>query len=109
MFRIFPAPTADLYYTQEAFDFIMMLINVGYINMMMGIAATFSIFYILTNRLALAALLMLPITINIVASHAVLDNGLFTMGALLGNVFFLLNIYFLWKYRVQYKPLFIRK
>lgn len=59
----------------------------------------------ITNRMALAALLILPISVNIIAFHAFLDGGLFTAGAIMGNVLFLITIYFMWVHRSQYKTL----
>jgi len=105
---IFPAPTADLYYTPEAFNFILAMMEVKYLTILMGIVCAIAIGLILTRRMALAVLIILPITINIFLFHAVIDSGIFTMGALMGNVFFVLNLYFLWKYRAWYKPLFAK-
>lgn len=102
---IFPPPTADMYNTPEAFAFIEMLMSGGYINHLMSIVFALVIVLLALNRTALAALLLLPITVNIVAFHAFLDGGLFTAGAIMGNVLALLNLYFLWKNRGVYKIL----
>jgi hypothetical protein len=61
--------------------------------------------FLWTRRTALAALLILPITVNVVAFHAFLDGGLLTPGAILGNVMLLINVYFLWQHRRVYTPL----
>jgi hypothetical protein len=109
---VFPPPTADMYNTPEAFSFIEKLMEVGYINIL--IAVIFAVCLVLTimNRMALAALLLLPITLNIISFHAFLDGGLFTMGAImgnaLGNALFLNNLYFLWQNRAVYKILLDR-
>lgn len=102
---IMPAPTADLYNTQIAFEFIMMLMDTGYVMWIM--AAVFLVAIILTimNRMALVALLILPITVNILAFHAFVDGGLFTAGAIMADVLLILNVYFLWQSRHQYKAL----
>lgn len=102
---IFPAPTPDMYHTAQAYDFIIILMNTGYIMWLM--TAVFLICLVLTimNRMAAVALLILPITLNIVGFHLFLDGGLFTAGAIMGNVLFLINIYFLWKNRSTYKVL----
>lgn len=102
---VFPPPTADMYGTKEAYDFILMLMSVKYINVIMAVVCAFCIGLIITNRMALAALLILPITVNVVAFHAVIDGGLFTAGASLGNLMLILNLYFLWQNRAQYKVL----
>jgi uncharacterized membrane protein len=103
---VFPAPTRDLYQTQEAYDFIITLTNSGYIMWMM--AAVFAICLILTfkNKMAAVALLLLPITLNIISFHAFLDGGLLAYGSLMAIAFFLINLYFLWENRNRYKVLF---
>ncbi len=102
---VFPPPTPDLYNTTEAYDFILALMEVRYINIIMAVVCTLSIVLMVTNRTALMALLILPITVNVVAFHAVIDGGLFTMGALMGNIMLILNLYFLWQNRARYKIL----
>lgn len=108
-FGFFPEPTANMYNTPEAFAFIEVLMDVKYINLMMGTVFILSLFFIWTKRIALASLLLLPITLNIMAFHAFLDGGLFKMGALMGNVLFLINIYFLYKNKRHYKYLLQRE
>ena len=105
MTGIFPDPTADMYNTPAAFAFIEMLIAAGYINIIMGVVSLISLIFLWTRRTAAAALLMIPITLNIVSFHALIDGGPFTSGALMGNVFFLINIYFLWQNKEVYKTL----
>ncbi len=102
---IFPAPTADLYNTPEAFVFIQVLYTSGYLTYLMAIVFAISIVLIVTNRMALASLLILPITVNIVAFHLFLDGGLLTSGAIMANILLLINAYFLWQNRLQYKVL----
>lgn len=102
---IFPAPTPDMYNTKQAYDFIAMLMEVGYINWMMSVVFLICFILILKNKMALVALLLLPITLNIVGFHAFIDGGLFTPGAIMGNVLLLINIYFLWQNRYTYKTL----
>ncbi|MEN9647643.1 MAG: hypothetical protein RLY57_447 [Candidatus Parcubacteria bacterium] len=104
-FGIFPEPTADLYNSPEAFAFIQALFQGGYIIYMMAAIFAVSIGLVITNRMALVALLILPITINIIAFHMFLDGGIFTGGAIMGNILFLINIYFLWESRAQYRVL----
>lgn len=103
--NIFPAPTADMYSTAEAFAFIEMLMAVKYMNIIMGVVCALALVCLWIGRVALSALLLLPITVNIVAFHLVLDGGLLTAGALMGNILLLLNLYFLWQSRGQYASL----
>lgn len=102
---VFPAPTPDLYNTPEAFAFIDMLTTSGYLTIIIAIVFALSLVLTVMNRMALVALLILPITVNIVAFHLFLDGGLFTGGAIMGNVLLLLNLYFLWHNRQSYKAL----
>lgn len=105
---IFPAPTADLYNTPQAFSFIEALTATGYMNGLIAVVFAIAFVCIITNRTAFAALLILPVVVNIVAFHAMLDGGLFTPGAIMGNILALLTIYFLWYYRGTYHALMAR-
>jgi putative oxidoreductase len=102
---IFPPPTPDMYNTAEAYNFILILTNAGYIMWIMTVVYIICLGLIIKNKMGLVALLLLPITINIIGFHAFLDGGLLTPGAIMGNAFFLINIYFLWQNRMQYKAL----
>lgn len=103
---IFPAPTPDMYQTPQAFQFVDLLMKSKYIMVIDALVFLAAIICLWTKRTALAALLLLPITINIVGFHAFLDGGPFTAGAIMGNVLFLLNLAFLWQQRAQYRTLF---
>jgi putative oxidoreductase len=104
-FGIFPEPTADMYNNAEAFAFIQILMNAKYLMIMMSGAFLISLICLWTKRIALASILLLPISLNIMGFHAFLDGGLFTGGAMMGNILFLINIYFLWYNRNQILPL----
>jgi len=94
---VFPAPTRDLYNTDEAFNFINGVMNTAmYISVLMVIVNVIAVFALWTKREALAALLILPITANIIGFHALCDGGLLTGGAVMGNILLLLNLYFLY-------------
>jgi hypothetical protein len=100
-----PPPTQDLYNTPQAFAFIETITEGRYISIIMSVVHVIAFVCLWTRRTALAALLILPITINVVAFHLVLDGGLLTGGAVLGNIMLLINAYFLWKHRREYAPL----
>jgi putative oxidoreductase len=100
-----PPPTQDLYNTPQAFAFIETITEGRYISIIMSVVHVIALVCLWTRRTALAALLILPITINVVAFHLVLDGGLLTGGAVLGNIMLLINAYFLWKHRREYAPL----
>ncbi|HSC15531.1 MAG TPA: hypothetical protein VLI71_10460 [Gammaproteobacteria bacterium] len=102
---VFPPPTPDLYNTPEAFAFIQTITEGRYITIIMVMVHVVALVFLWTRRTALAALLILPITVNVVAFHAFLDGGLLTGGAVLGNIMLLINAYFLWRHRHEYAPL----
>lgn len=102
---IFPEPTADLYNTPQAFAFINMLNVAIYISYTMAAVHIIALFALWTKREALAALIILPITVNVVGFHAFLDGGLLTGGAVLGNIMLLINLYLIWSSRVKYQIL----
>jgi hypothetical protein len=102
---IFPAPTSDMYNSPEAFAFIQLMMNSQYITVMMSVVFLVSLISIWIKRESLAALLLLPISLNIVGFHAFLDGGLLTGGAIMGNILLLINIYLLWKNRDQFKSI----
>jgi len=106
---IFPPPTRDLYNTDQAFEFINALMSSGYIMVIMALCFLVAIILLWTKRTAAAALLILPFTVNIVGFHLMLDGGLFTAGAIMGNVLLILNAYFLWQHRATYKQLLAAK
>ena len=105
---IFPPPTADLYNTPEAFAFIQTLEDIRYISVVMAVVHVVALVCLWSGRVALAALLVLPITVNVVAFHLVLDGGLLTGGAVLGNVMLAINVYLLWRQRDRYTSLLRR-
>lgn len=102
---IFPPPTRDLYNTDIAFQFIIMLMSTGYLNYAIGVISAISIVLIITKRTALALLLLAPVTFNVQAFHLFLDGGLFTVGASLGNVMMVAHAYLLWRNWDRYKSL----
>lgn len=103
---IFPPPTPDLYNTSQAFAFIEALTVASYITYMMAAVYALCIALIIMGRTALASILALPITLNVVAFHLFLDGGLLTAGASLGNLLLLINLYFISANRAQYMRLF---
>lgn len=102
---IFGQPAPELYNTREAYEFIVALTTAAYIPYLNALVYAACLVLIIMKRTALAALLMLPINVNVVAFHLFLDGGLFTAGASLGNVLLLINLYLLWHCRDQYEDL----
>jgi hypothetical protein len=96
----------EYYNTDEAFAFIQILMDSMYIAVINSIIFVVGLVLMWTKRVALAMALILPISVNVVGFHAFLDGGLFTTGAIMGNVMLALNLYFMWKERENYLPLF---
>jgi hypothetical protein len=105
---IFPPPTRDLYNTDLAFAFIEMLTQASYISYMMSIVFVIALIALWTKREALAAIIITPITANVIGFHLFLDGGLLTGGAVLGNLMLALNIYLLYRNRKAYESLWIK-
>lgn len=100
--------TRDLYKTDEAFAFIEMLNEVKYITYMMVVVHFITLYALWTKREALAALIILPITLNVVGFHLVLDGGLLAAGAIPGNVMLIINGYLLWRNRTKYQEFLVK-
>lgn len=96
---IFPPATRDLYNSDEAFAFIEALTAASYILYLLAVVHVLAIIALWTKREVVGALLVLPITFNVVGFHLVLDGGLFTAGAMMGNVMLALNLYLLYRHR----------
>lgn len=92
-------PTRELYNTDQAYGFIQMLADVQYISYMMAVVHVLALIALWTRREPLAALLELPITLNVVAFHLVIDGGLLTGGAILANLMLVFNMYLLFIHR----------
>jgi putative oxidoreductase len=103
---IFPEPTQDMYNSEAAFTFIQTIMqSANYIQYIMVLVFVISAVLLWTKREALSAILIAPITINIVGFHLFLDGGLLTSGAIMGNILLALNIYLFWKNKNQYNSL----
>ena len=63
---VFPPPTQDLYNTPQAFEFIETITAGRYITIIMVLVHIVALACLWTRRTALAALLILPITVNVV-------------------------------------------
>lgn len=98
-------PKPEYYHTSEAFTFIQILMDSMYITVINSFVFTIGLVLLWTKRTALAAVIIFPITVNVVAFHAFLDGGLFTSGALMGNVMGAINLYFFWYHWGQYRQL----
>lgn len=102
---LFGGPTREMYHSDQAFLFIQVIDDALYITYMMVVVHILALAALWTRREALGALLVLPITLNVVGFHLFLDGGLLTGGALLGNIMLLINLYLLYRCRETYQIL----
>jgi hypothetical protein len=72
---VFPEPTRDLYSSDMAFAFIQVLTQAKYIMIMVALVDIVAVVALWTKREVLAAVLLAPITANIIGFHAFLDGG----------------------------------
>lgn len=98
-------PKPEYYQTIEAYNFIKVLMDSGYITVINSLVFAIGLVLLWTRRTALAAIIVFPIVVNIVAFHAFLDGGLFTSGAIMGNIMLAINLYLFWYYWNQYSQL----
>jgi putative oxidoreductase len=99
---VFPPPTADLY-TPNGWAYMEALMNAGYVMPVLGITFLAVLILTIMNRMALAAVLLTPVSVNIICFHTFVDTGLLSPNASLGIALFLLNAFFLWDNRKKYK------
>ena len=103
---IFPEPTRDLYHTDAAFAFIqLMMQSAQYIDYMMVGVLLGACVALWTKREALGALLITPITANVVGFHLFLDGGLLNPGSIPALVMLVTNGYLLYANRELYTQL----
>lgn len=101
---VFPAPTADLY-TESGWAFMSALMASGYIMPLLAALCAVAIVLTVMNKMALVAILIAPMTVNVIAFHAIVDTGLISPSASLGIPLLLINAFFLWDNRATYKNL----
>jgi putative oxidoreductase len=101
---VFPEPTADLY-TPEGWAFMSALMDAGYLMPLLAITCVVVLVLTIMNKMALAAVILAPLSVNIICFHAFVDTGLLSPSPILGELLFLLNVYFLWVNRAKYKAL----
>ncbi len=100
---VFPAPTADLY-TPQGWAFMKALMDTGYMMPLLGLTCFIGLVLVIMGRTALAAIIVAPMTVNVVLFHAFLDGT--PVGALIpAGILLLCNAYFLWENRKKYKNL----
>lgn len=101
---VFPAPTADLY-SPDGWAMMQALMNSTYMMPLLGLLCFVCLVLVIMNKTALAAVLLAPMTVNVMLFHAVVDDNIFKISSIMGWMLFILNVYFLWINWDKYKTL----
>ncbi len=101
---VFPPPTADLY-TPQGWAMMSALMNSGYMMPLLGLSFALVLALILLKRSALAAVILVPLTVNVMAFHLFLDAFPISGSSVMGYVLLVCNVYLLWEQRAKYAPL----
>lgn len=104
MTGVIPQPTAEMY-SEPGWKFISALMETGYMMPLVSIANIVCGVLLLANRTALAAIMLVPLTINIVLFHVFLDASPISAGAIPAYVLLFGNIIFLYQNRSKYRGL----
>lgn len=106
-FGLLPQPTADMY-TPDGWAYMSALMNTGY---MMPFIATLNLvvaILLFMNRTAMAAIMMLPFTVNVILFHLFLDAAPVSASAIPAYLLVAFNLYFIWVNWNKYKMLFAK-
>ncbi len=101
---VFPAPTADMY-SPAGWAFMSALMASGYIMQLIGITCAVGLVLVVLNRTAIAGLVLLPMTVNVVLFHLVVDGSFFGPAATFAWILVVGNLYFLYDNIEEYKNL----
>jgi putative oxidoreductase len=101
---VFPPPTAEMY-SPPGWAFMQAMTATGYLPLLIALTCAVCLVLVIMNRTALAAVLVAPLTVNILLFHLVLDRSMFTPSALPAWVLLITNACFLWENRVKYRSL----
>jgi hypothetical protein len=81
------------------------LIASGYMLPLLAILSAVCIVLLILKKDALAAVLLAPMSVNVICFHTFVDTGLISPSAILGIMLFVLNAFFLWVNREKYRIL----
>jgi hypothetical protein len=101
---VFPAPTADLY-TPQGWAFMSAMMATGYMMPLLGITFAICLILLVTGRTALMAIILAPVTVNIICFHVFLDATPVSASSSMGWMLLILNAFFLWQERAKYRQL----
>jgi hypothetical protein len=99
-----PEPTEEMY-SPEGWMFMSALMNSGYMMPLIALTCLACAILLFANRTALAAILLAPFTINVIAFHVFLDAAPISAAAIPAYILLMLNAYFLWVNTEKYRQL----
>lgn len=99
--NIVPEPAAEMY-TPEGWAFMSAMIQTGYLLPLVKLMNVVCGVLLLANRTALAAILLAPLTVNIVLFHIFLDATPLSPASLPAYFLLVMNVYYLWTNRNKY-------
>lgn len=102
---VFPPPTAEMYSDPAGWAFISAMMETGYMMPLIGVTFAVVLVLIILNKMALAAVILAPLTVNIVLFHVFLNVTPVSAESAMGWLLLVLNAYFLWVNRAKYKAL----
>lgn len=104
MFGLIPEPTAEMY-SPAGWAFISALMETGYMMPLVMVTNVICGVLLLLNRTALAAVILAPLTVNIVLFHVFLDPTPVSAASSPAYILLAMNLYFLWVNRQKYSPI----
>ena len=103
-----PPPDPNMF-TTEAWAFVQALQGTGYMMQTVGIVSALCGLAFLMNRyIALASIVLMPISINIVLFHVFLDAEPISVNASPAYLFFFLNLFMLYASRSRFDGVFLK-
>ena len=103
-FGFFPPPTAEMF-TPEGWAFMSALMQTGYMTALMALTSFICVVLLAIGRTALAAIILAPFTVNVIAFHWFLDAAPIGSASIPAYVLLILNAFFLWENRNTYRGL----
>lgn len=103
---IFPEPTAEMYASAQAWQFMSALLMSGYIMPLIAVVGVLVIYLLLSGREAFGVLLLTPFTVNVMLFHWFFDPTPISANSALAYVLLIAHGYLFVKYWCVYEKWF---
>lgn len=104
LFGVIPQPSAEMY-SEAGWEFMKALMDTGYMMPFIQISNVLCGILLLANRTALAAVMLVPLTLNIILFHIFLDATPVSASSSPAYILLIGNIIFLHQNRAKYKSI----